>query len=51
MINPIEKSPDHKQERQPCYKCQGSGAVKIFDEKGNPNGTKPCPQCGGSGKA
>lgn len=51
MTNPLEKSPDHKIERQPaCYTCQGNGTVKVFDGKGNPSGTKTCPKCGGSGK-
>ena len=51
MVNPLEKSPDHKIENKPCYTCQGRGTVKLFDDKGNPNGTKTCPTCNGSGKS
>ena len=50
-MNPLEKSPDHKQEKQLCQTCQGDGSRKVFNEKGVPIGTKPCDKCGGSGKA
>lgn len=50
MTNPLEQSPDRKSESAPCSKCQGSGEVKTFDEKGNPDGHETCPKCGGTGK-
>ena len=50
MANPLERGPENgKQEKKQCDQCQGRGEVKTFDSKGNPDGTKTCPRCGGSG--
>lgn len=33
-----------------CNACQGLGKLEIYDAKGNPNGSKFCDKCNGTGK-